>query len=148
MIRHAVEPCTPPLGKCSKHDCEMLQRYDICSQHTSAELLFMEGRKMYTLYAYGDSVKNSLASTVTKLSLRKPCCTFQNFRKFTSMPTMLSQRLNTRVQVTEYQLTSAELNVKFTMPIDYHQHNFCSFTLFINYTRLLQSSPLPTPFFH
>ena len=57
MIRHAVEPRTPPLGKCSKHDCEMLQRYDICSQHTSAELLFMEGKKMYTLYAYGDSVK-------------------------------------------------------------------------------------------
>ena len=30
-----VEPLTPPLGRCSS--CQMMQRYDICSEMTSAK---------------------------------------------------------------------------------------------------------------
>ena len=31
-----VEPLTPPLGRCSKPDCKMLQRFDLCVNHTMA----------------------------------------------------------------------------------------------------------------
>ena len=34
-----VEPSSPPLGRCSKVDCAMLQRYDVCPEHTSTKLL-------------------------------------------------------------------------------------------------------------
>ena len=56
-----VEPQTPPLRKCSKADCMMLQRYDLCTEHTSAKLMLMyddEGeRKSVQAYAYGEVVR-------------------------------------------------------------------------------------------
>ncbi len=36
-----VEPMTPPLGKCSSMDCVMIQRYDLCTQNTTAKLQLM-----------------------------------------------------------------------------------------------------------
>ena len=36
-----VEPLTPPLGRCSKPECKMLQRFDLCLDHTTAKLLLM-----------------------------------------------------------------------------------------------------------
>lgn len=74
-----VEPESPPLGRCSKPDCTMLQRYDVCSEHISAKLLFKDSRDMHTLYGYGDMVKNlsgitdSTALTEDSL-LRIPKC--------------------------------------------------------------------------
>ena len=53
-----VEPLSPPLARCSKPDCTMLQRYDVCSEHISAKLLFKDNTNMHTLYAYGNMVKN------------------------------------------------------------------------------------------
>ena len=36
-----VEPLTPPLGRCSKPKCKMLQRFNLCIDHTMEKLLFM-----------------------------------------------------------------------------------------------------------
>ena len=38
-----VEPLTPPLGRCSKPDCGMIQQLDICTSQVSAKLLLMYG---------------------------------------------------------------------------------------------------------
>ena len=55
-----VEPLTPPLGRCSRADCKMMQRYDLCAQHTTAKLLLMyesEGqKKIIQLHAYGEQL--------------------------------------------------------------------------------------------
>ena len=52
-----VEPCTPPLGRCSKLECNMLQDYDICAEVLSAKLLFLHNLKMITLMALGPILK-------------------------------------------------------------------------------------------
>ena len=36
-----VEPLALPLGKCSKADCAMMQRYDLCTNQLSAKLLVL-----------------------------------------------------------------------------------------------------------
>ena len=41
LCKARVEPITPPNGKCTKADCEMLQHYDLCSYQASAKLLLM-----------------------------------------------------------------------------------------------------------
>ena len=42
-----VEPLSPPLGRCSKSDCLMTQRYDLCPENTSGKLVFMHGSEEY-----------------------------------------------------------------------------------------------------
>ena len=57
-----VEPLTPPLGRCSKHDCGMIQRFDICTSQVSAKLLLMYSthgsatRHYKTLHAFGNTI--------------------------------------------------------------------------------------------
>ena len=56
-----VEPLTPPLGRCSKLGCAMMQRYDRCPTQVSAKLLVMwtgdqTGSNTQTLYAFGKIV--------------------------------------------------------------------------------------------
>ena len=55
-----VEPATPPLGRCSKPECAMLQRYDICLQQLSAKLLLLPetGNGVQSLSVFGDLVRN------------------------------------------------------------------------------------------
>ena len=53
-----VEPLTPPLGRCSKSECKMLQRFDVCIEHTTAKLLVMHEmdgqKKMIQVHAFGE----------------------------------------------------------------------------------------------
>lgn len=55
-----IEPMTPPLGKCSKADCEMIQRYDMCPEQASAKLLLQykpgddDQMKLIQLNAYNN----------------------------------------------------------------------------------------------
>lgn len=53
-----VEPLTPPLGRCSKPECKMLQRFDLCINHTTAKLLLMhetDGQnKIIQVHAFGE----------------------------------------------------------------------------------------------
>ena len=56
-----VEPCTPPFGKCSKEDCNMIQRYDLCTDQATAKLLLMykssnNQQKYITCSAFGQLV--------------------------------------------------------------------------------------------
>ena len=56
-----VEPSTPPFGKCTKVECLMLQRFDLCSNQITARLLLMyttDDNQMKTVHcsAYGDLV--------------------------------------------------------------------------------------------
>ena len=51
-----VEPCDVPFGRCSREDCGMLQRYDICPSQISAKLLIMTEGKFVTLFAYGKTI--------------------------------------------------------------------------------------------
>ena len=55
-----VEPLTPPLGRCSRPDCLMPQRFDFCKDQLSAKLMFMHGRKkeIDTLHAFGKIVED------------------------------------------------------------------------------------------
>ena len=48
-----VEPCTPPLGRCSELECNMLQHYEVCSELLSAKLLFLHNSKMISLNVFG-----------------------------------------------------------------------------------------------
>ena len=64
-----VEPQTPPLGKCSKGECKMMQRYDLCTEHTSAKLMLMfdnddDGKSTLRAYAYGEIVQRMCGSGV------------------------------------------------------------------------------------
>ena len=53
-----VEPLTPPLGQCSKPECKMIQRFDLCIDHTAAKLLLMhemDGQnKIIQVHAFGE----------------------------------------------------------------------------------------------
>ena len=53
-----VEPSTSTLGRCTKSECAMLQRYDICADQLSAKMLFMAGSKIHSLNVYGKVVKD------------------------------------------------------------------------------------------
>lgn len=38
-----VEPMTPPLGRCSKENCLLSQRYDFCPEQLTAKIIFTHG---------------------------------------------------------------------------------------------------------
>ena len=61
-----VEPLTPPFGKCSKQDCDMIQRYDLCADQATARLLLMytsgdKQQRYITCHVFGQLI-NQLAS--------------------------------------------------------------------------------------
>ena len=67
-----VEPCNPPFARCSKEDCQMFQRYDICPSQISAKLLVMVNSSFLTFFAYGKTVLDLAGCTgdeVTEESL-------------------------------------------------------------------------------
>ena len=66
-----VEPITPPSGRCSKTGCTMLQRFDMCAEHTSAKLMFLSEKDTYSLYAYSQTVKNLVSDEITEAALLK-----------------------------------------------------------------------------
>ena len=45
LCKARVEPLSPPMGKCSKQDCNMIQRYDLCTDQATARLLLPWGGK-------------------------------------------------------------------------------------------------------
>ena len=53
-----VESLTPPLGQCSKPECKMIQRFDLCIDQTAAKLLLMhemDGQnKIIRVHAFGE----------------------------------------------------------------------------------------------
>lgn len=53
-----VEPLSPPLGRCSKEECLMSQRYDFCGDQCSAKLMLqcgqLQGKDVITLHAFGN----------------------------------------------------------------------------------------------
>ena len=55
-----VEPHTERLGKCSKMDCMMMQRFDFCPQHITAKLLLLYDKdgqqRMVFALTYGETV--------------------------------------------------------------------------------------------
>ena len=56
-----VEPLTPPLGKCTKEDCMMMQLFDLCQDQTVARVLLRhqsnKGQwESITCSAFGDMV--------------------------------------------------------------------------------------------
>ena len=53
-----VEPTKSNQGRCTKEDCRMLQRYDMCPSQLSAKVVVMSNSKMYSLTAYGQTVKD------------------------------------------------------------------------------------------
>ncbi len=48
-----VEPVMEGLGRCSKEDCQMLQKYDVCPEQVQAKLMFVSESKFISLYVYG-----------------------------------------------------------------------------------------------
>ena len=58
-----VEPSDPPFGRCSKDDCQMYQRYDICKMQLSVKLLFLVNDDHITLNAFGQTVLDIARTT-------------------------------------------------------------------------------------
>ena len=61
-----VEPHTGRLGKCSKTDCMMMQRFDLCPQHITAKLMLQydedgQQRTMF-VFAYGEIIHHIAGS--------------------------------------------------------------------------------------
>lgn len=56
-----VEPVSPSLGICSKSECGLMQRYDLCTEQLSAQLLIMAttspNKYTYTLNAFGKVIQ-------------------------------------------------------------------------------------------
>ena len=70
-----VEPQTPPLGKCTKEDCLMIQLYDLCQEQVTVRVMLRhvnnEGEYCHiTCSAYGDLVYQ-LANMPKNLPLTK-----------------------------------------------------------------------------
>ena len=61
-----VEPTTSSLGRCTKQDCHMLQRYDMCTTYLSTKITLMSASKtaskIYSLIAYGKTIKELAGS--------------------------------------------------------------------------------------
>ena len=45
-----VEPLDSGLGRCSKEDCQMLQKYDVCPEHLSAKIMLLSVSGLVSLY--------------------------------------------------------------------------------------------------
>ena len=56
-----VEPASGGLGRCSKDECKMLQKYDRCTSYISAKLLFQSESIVSSLYAHGQMVRDIAA---------------------------------------------------------------------------------------
>lgn len=56
-----VEPQTPPLGKCTRIDCKMMQRYDVCKENITAKLILMHSdeaqKKIIQVSAFGEVIR-------------------------------------------------------------------------------------------
>ena len=50
-----VEPLDSGLGRCSKKDCQMLQKYDVCPEHLSAKLMLSSVSGLVSLHVYGQT---------------------------------------------------------------------------------------------
>ena len=48
----------------------MLQRFDMCPEHISAKLMFLS-EDTYSLYGYGQTVKNLVSDEITEAALLK-----------------------------------------------------------------------------
>lgn len=53
-----VEPSSSILGRCTKSECAMLQRYDSCLDQLSAKMLFTANSKLHSITAYGKMIKD------------------------------------------------------------------------------------------
>ena len=71
-----VEPQTPPLGKCSRPDCRMMQRYDLCTEITTAKLMLMyesDGQHKHTqVTAHGEQLQHKNDNLTADLLLKSP----------------------------------------------------------------------------
>ena len=90
-----VESISDTLGRCSKADCAMLQRFDVCNQHSSAKLLCMSDSNTYSLYVYGSHVKELACVTTDKELTEETFLKAPKLSKIT-FTIMLSKHLNAR----------------------------------------------------
>ena len=56
-----VEPANRGLGRCSKDECKMLQKYDSCTSYISAKLLLKSESIVVSLYVHGQMVRDIAA---------------------------------------------------------------------------------------
>ena len=69
-----VEPSSSStLGRCTKLECAMLQRYDVCPGQLSAKMLFIDkSNKIYSVMAYGEVVRD-LAGASDETDVTEEC---------------------------------------------------------------------------
>lgn len=60
--RSPVEPGIPPLGRCSKADCGILQDYTLCETTNVAELLIVDSSTKLCLFAFNDYIAKIAAT--------------------------------------------------------------------------------------
>ena len=52
-----MEPLESGLGRCSKEECQMLQKYDVCPEQSFAKLMFKSGLRLLSLNVHGKTLK-------------------------------------------------------------------------------------------
>ena len=57
-----MEPGSKGLGRCSKDECKMLQKYDKCTSYMSAKLLFQRKSLVLSPYAHGQMMHDIAAT--------------------------------------------------------------------------------------
>ena len=67
-----AEPHTDSLGKCSKIDCMMMQRYDLCQQYITAKLILVNQEDGQP-FAYGDIVCQVARTDEVSEGIRRHC---------------------------------------------------------------------------
>ena len=83
-----VEPLTPPSGRCSKPECNMLQCFDKCPMQVSAKLLFATtDGKMQPIVVYG----NTLSEILGDKQLSEENLKIPQFSSVITQPRMFSQ---------------------------------------------------------
>ena len=70
-----VEPLDSGLGRCSKEDCQMLQKYDVCPEHLFTKLMLSSVSGLVSMHVYGQillemaGVKDSKVTEETLLEV-------------------------------------------------------------------------------
>jgi len=79
-----VEPITPPLGKCTKQDCAMIQNYDFCSSHQSAKLIIKAASsdKFVHLSIYGQLLQKLVNSAPSQKFTAQSLLILASWMKF------------------------------------------------------------------
>ena len=70
-VRVEPQPLDSGCGRCSKENCQMLQKYDVCPDQFYAKLMLLSKSSFVSLYEYGKALAGAEGSEVTEEMLHE-----------------------------------------------------------------------------